>query len=251
MKKKAKQRMGILLVLFLFLLVCGGIVISAFYLYPKNSLDYVEQDTSTDLNLDMYPKVFCQGSQVTGTITSNMPYATCNSYYNAGLGWNQLQSFQLNSQGYYSNTQVINVVGSSNIRVICCLLDGSCKISNVETITSQTCQTTTNPQTTTTLHYTCIDSDGLDFDTFGHCQDGYHQMDYQESCFNGQVKEYYCDDMGICQVIYGGTCSNDALPCGVMLYPTGQTQCSQYSCQTGTCLYIPPTSATASRCECQ
>jgi len=159
------------------------------------------------LILDMNPSYFCQGSPVTGTITSNMPSATCNSQINTGAFWMNLQSFNLNSQGTYTNTQTINIAGSTQIRATCCI-NGDCVNSNTENAVSQSCNPTTTQSNTQTT-YTCFDSDnGVDFDTLGSCEDSYHQIKYFESCYNGQVKEYYCDTMYICQVTYGGTCSD-------------------------------------------
>jgi hypothetical protein len=201
------------------------------------------------LTLSLNPTDFCAGSQVIGTITSNMPNAACNSGFNAGMGWMPLQTFNLAGNGGYISSQVINAIGGAQIRAICCI-NGDCKISNEVTIISRTCTTTTTTGQNTPTTYLCTDSDnGINYPVLGNCQDSYHGLGYYDFCDTGlnRMTEYYCDDAGICQYVYGTCTTQNA--CTSVWNPSPVT-CSAAVCPTGTCIFHEATLSTVASCGC-
>lgn len=201
-----------------------------------------------NLFLDLSPNIICLGDSTLGTITSNMPLATCVAYTNTGGGWQPYIGFTLNNGGGYSEPQVVNQAGHAFVKVVCCDDDNNCKVSNTEELTIQACDTTTT--TTTIPSHQCYDSDGgINYAVWGYCEDDYHMAGFADTCEDGQLKEYYCDSESICQVRYGGSCGWGAT-CSAIKYPTSQGSCNEGYCNVGMCVYIPATLSTPAYCGC-
>lgn len=170
------------------------------------------------ITLDMNPNNICLGDQTTGTITSNMPGASCTIYYETSLipGWFIYKGITLDANGEYEETQTLNTAGSIEFYVTCRYNEQNID-SNYETVTVEVC----NGNGDGDGEYTCTDSDGgIDANTWGHCEDSYHQAGFQDTCetMPGStatgVREYYCDENNICQstliqcsALAGLTCS--------------------------------------------
>lgn len=222
---------------------------------PQISLNPEKIKDSYFVTLEVVPNTICVGQSATGKISSDIPNGRCSIYYDNGNGMIHLRSIQLDSIGMFQYTQPISVTGTVRFRTVCCDSNSMCKISNDATLNVNICATSQATTTLPSVHYDCFDSDnGIDFDTLGFCQDSYHQLGYQELCFNGQVKEYYCDSMGICQITYGGTCTdawqNTGYPCTQIFNPPSQQTCSMGHCDSGTCSFVPPQTGLASQCVC-
>jgi hypothetical protein len=124
--------------------------------------------------LTLSPTSLCVGDTTRADVDTNIPNGQCVSFYNAGSGFKFLQTFRLSVLGDYSGSYEINQPGTATIIAVCCDNDGNCRTSNSVYITVTSCAATT---TTTTINtpttYTCYDSDGLNFNVLGHCEDSY------------------------------------------------------------------------------
>lgn len=206
--------------------------------------DNTDTTITPKVTIDINPLSVCVGDTVTGTISSNMYSAQCTIQYrhNQFQLWQTQSTVTLSSSGFYSIATPANVAGTAIFRVVC-LKAGNYAASNEVTVTVNNC-----PQT-----YDCFDSDGgIDFVNGGNCQDSYHNAGYMDGCVSGEtyMREYYCDDQGICQWIPNTKWKCNQMGCEQIVHPSSQASCDLGNCLIGTCTYVPATMFVPAKCEC-
>lgn len=208
-------------------------------------------DENTDdtywVTLSLNPETICVGDTTRGSVASNMPMALCALFVNTGSGYAHLRNIGLDGTGSFSVTERINTAGTATFRALC-ILNGRYQISNEVRLTVEVCDDSDSEPS-----YNCFDSDGgINFDVYGYCEDSYHNAGFPDKCENGQIMEWYCDDNGICQYVYGGSCPSDnQLPCSASLIPSSQAMCDMRYCTSGTCTFVPATLVMPAKCECK
>jgi hypothetical protein len=269
-KKKKDKNILTIIAIILLLLILFLIVLGAFKGWfhitlftadsgipdPNNVGSSTPTSLSYFLNLAIAPGNVCVGDIATGTISSNMYDAECILFVSPNNDdWHSSDTFQLNNNGAYTQSQVANAAGTAYYRVVCCDSQNNCKVSNSVQVIATVCN---NPQPA----YTCTDSDGEgNYHIVGNCQDSFHMAGFQDYCSNGLVFDYYCDAQGICQreskacdapnVCQDGLCQMPTItPCSSVWNPT-QSTCSAAYCSAGVCAYVPATLYSVARCECQ
>jgi hypothetical protein len=237
-------------------LLIVAVIIVALVLFFKSSLNNQEtlssnnttqssnenenQENQNWILFTVSPPDLCLGENVTGDITSDMPGQECIFQYRLSslLPWQTLNSLSLDSNGAYTVRATANQVGSVTFRVVCGAL-----VSNQQTVTVTNCSSSA---------YECTDSDGgIDFLVSGNCQDSYHQTGFSDGCVDGVMREYYCDNDGICQWVPNEDYNCNGMACEAIVIPTGQGTCSPGFCLTGTCTFIPGDLANPASCGCQ
>lgn len=140
--------------------------------------------------MNLYPDNVCIGETFIGSVYSNMPNASCTTYISQDeINWIQYLNYSLDAFGSYSEIRSIDMNGTATLYVKC-IYDGKEVTSSKERITVEDC-------------YYCHDSDvGQNKGSLGMCEDSYNKMGFQDVCLDSfSVKEYYCNDSGICNNI--------------------------------------------------
>jgi hypothetical protein len=96
--------------------------------------------------LSFNPNPACVGDSVTGTINTNIPNGACTLFY-MGEGWTPYETFNLNSNGDVSASQVIRVAGTVQFQAVCCDAQRNCKGSNNVALTVTDCAVPPLPTT--------------------------------------------------------------------------------------------------------
>lgn len=224
----------------------------------QSALDAPQTGYTYNINLWFNPSTVCVGDSTVGFITSNMPFGKCSIYGDSGTGQKLLLNVNLDANGAYSESSVMNSVGVADVVAMCCDANNNCKLSNHAILTVQMCAQP--PPQQPQGQYTCVDSDGMDnFHVTGNCQDSYHQAGFQDYCSGQTAFDYYCDASNICQrhskecyapnICVGGVCQLP--PCGYVT-PSSAEVCWNEACPVygQTCNYIAATLIQPARCEC-
>jgi hypothetical protein len=235
---------------------------------PKVPSDPPNQYYTYSNTIDIQPRTICVGDSVTGTIQANIPNGICSVFINTGSGWEWLMNANLNANGFYTISQVMNTVGILNARAVCCDVEGNCRVSNVVGLTvlplsSPQCSDAPDGQEDGgDGGLVCTDTDsGNDIFHYGVCTDDTHSI--QDNCqFSNMVNENWCQD-GVCMGAsvycpegyhcWEGACiliQEGERDCALITNPTSQSSCSSGICQFGVCTYFPATVYSIARCGC-
>lgn len=145
-----KREIIMIIVIIILLLLLGGIVKLPQSFSSVGSgggvpLNPSQEKCSYDVTLTLHPNPACVGDPITGTISSNIPNGVCAIAYNTDGTWKLYKTVKLNSNGYYSETQVINTPGTALFRAVCCDAQQNCRISNGIELTTQLCASPNRP----------------------------------------------------------------------------------------------------------
>lgn len=109
----------------------------------------IDTDPGASIRLSVYPSNACVGESVTGSVTSNMPYAMCTLHVDIGTGYVALGNFQLNSIGQFSTSNSFDTPGNALLKVTC-INDKYAGQSNVASLSVRFCAEDPVSTTTTT-----------------------------------------------------------------------------------------------------
>lgn len=100
--------------------------------------DVESQYASYKNSLWFTPNTICKVDSTTGYLDTNIPNGVCTIFI-MKEGWDIWDSINLNSNGDYSQSGIIDVVGVAHFIAVCCDSKGNCKISNEATLTVNDC----------------------------------------------------------------------------------------------------------------
>jgi hypothetical protein len=219
--------------------------------------DNVDPYTPYTVSLNFNPNPTCVGDSVMGSIDSNIPNGVCTLFFMED-GWEVYDTFNLDINGDVSASQVISVPGTTNLRAVCCDLNGNCKISNIVDLVVRFCSSPP-PESGPEDESWCYDSDAgsEQYNIQGHCEDSFSSVGYSDTCDGGFNKEYYCGTDNHCYFVKmdcnPGICSNGRCvyqACSSIGRPISQSSCDRGICSTGACKFYPATLTMAARCGC-
>lgn len=101
--------------------------------------DKVKEYLSYSVYLTLNPSNMCVGQSSTGTINSNIFNGICSIFIQNSGSWTLYSNVNLNSNGYYSETQRVDTPGIASFQAVCCDSQDNCKISNQVTLTVRIC----------------------------------------------------------------------------------------------------------------
>lgn len=109
------------------------------YGQPYVVLQQITETPNYFVSISITPNNPCIGEQITGTITSNIPFGKCSAYVDNKF----MTNADLDASGSFSYSNSIGVIGSATVKVICCDSQNRCKTSNEVVLTVRNCGITT------------------------------------------------------------------------------------------------------------
>lgn len=204
----------------------------------------IVQDNDYEAKLEIEPDIVCLGDYAIGRIFSNIPNGACRIFISSnGNPWQKYKDVTLNSKGEYSESNMMNSLGTAIFVTICCDANFRCAISNQRTLRVETCEPIDK--------YYCCYAMGVHSCYEGGCPPAGVQLgvyntlsECQANCGDESSEDDNSED--------GGDGSSD-IPVCQSSYPTPQNQDDCYQrpgCTNQVCVFVPGGVVSVNRCEC-
>lgn len=136
-RKKNEKYMG-----YAFVAVIALIIAYAFFKGDFNigGSPFGQDNSTYSAMLVVSPNEICVGDSTTGSITTNIYNGICAIWVNINNGgWEIFATVELDSEGDFSQTEVITTPGTAVFRALCCDAEGLCKATNEATLIVNVC----------------------------------------------------------------------------------------------------------------